>query len=429
MVMIRPFRPLRYNPTIVPELSRVVAPPYDVISEKKREELYARDPHNVIRLILNHDADPYGSAAAHLSEWQSERYLVQETKPSLAYYVENFKLKDGTEFERSGIIGAVRIEPFSSGHIRPHERTFSRAKEDRMKLLRACRTNLSPIFGLYAGQETALESARMWAAKRKPDMDLVDDSDERHRVWLITDERATNAIAEGLQAADVVIADGHHRYETALAYAEAQRAEGASDPDAPHNFIMMYLANMSDPGLVILPTHRVLRGVAGVDAARIEDLLRRHFRLQEFARADADAFLKALHDAPANGSLGVALSTSDKLIVATILDAAVAERYAGHLAPSVRGLDVAVLDTVVLSGLLGIDCAAEAQEGRVTYTHSDGDALEQLDAGADAVFFMKPPRMEDMLSVSAAGEVMPQKSTYFFPKLLTGLVFHPLAES
>lgn len=426
MVMIRPFRPLRYNPTVFPDLGCVVAPPYDVISPTKRDELYDRDPHNVIRLILNRETDPYASAAQHLEHWRAEHLLVQERKPSLAFYVENFQLADGTEHERAGILGAVRLEPFSSGNIRPHERTFARAKADRMQLLRACRTNLSAIFGLYAGQETALESARMWAAKKKPDMELVDEGGERHRVWLITDERATASIAEGLSDTHVVIADGHHRYETALAYAEAQRTAGATDPEAPYNYILMYLACMSDPGLVILPTHRVVRGVAGVDATRIEELLRRHFRLQEFSRQHAEAFLRALHDAPAHGSLGVALSTNDKLIVATILDPAVAERYAGHLAPSVRGLDVAVLDTVVLRGLLGIDCSAEAQEGRLTYTHDDGDALQALDTGADAVFFMKPPKMDDLLAVSAAGEVMPEKSTYFFPKLLTGLVFHPL---
>jgi uncharacterized protein (DUF1015 family) len=425
MVMIRPFRPLRYNPALFPDLARVVAPPYDVISPNRRDELYERDPHNVIRLILNRDTDPYGSAAQHFSQWRAERLLVRERKPSLAFYVENFQLPDGTEHERAGILGAVRLEPFSAGNIRPHERTFARAKADRMHLLRAVRANLSAIFGLYAGHEAALESARLWAAKKKPDLDLVDDSGERHRVWLITDERSIAAMAEGLRDAHAVIADGHHRYETALAYAEEQRAAGADDPDAPHNFILMYLACMSDPGLVILPTHRVLRGVTGADPARIEELLRRHFHLQQFTRQDSDAFLRALHDAPAHGSLGVALPTDSKLIVATLLDPAVTDRYASHLAPSVRGLDVAVLDTVVLRGLLGIDCSAEAQEGRLTYTHDDRDALQALDAGADAVFFMKPPRMDDLLAVAGAGEVMPEKSTYFYPKLLTGLVFHP----
>ncbi len=425
MLMIRPFRPLRYNPVIVPELASVVAPPYDVISSRKRDELYERDPRNVIRLILNRDEDPYRSAADHLQNWREEKLLVQEEKPSLAYYVENFKLPDGRELERSGLMAAVRLEPFSSGNIRPHERTFSRAKEDRMRLMRACRTNLSPIFGLYPDCETAIDPARAWAARRKPDMDLIDDSGERHRVWLVTDKRAIDAVCGALSDVNVVIADGHHRYETALAYAEAERAAGASDPEAPHNFILMYLASMSDPGLVILPTHRVLRGVTGVDAARIDALLKAHFRTQEFPRTQGTEFFAALRAAP-EGSLGVALSGSDQLIVATILDPAISERYAGNVVPEVRRLDVSVLDAVVLRGMLNIDCTIEAQEGRVSYTHDDGEALRELEAGADAVFFMKPPRMEEMLAVSAAGEVMPQKSTYFYPKLLTGLVMHPL---
>ncbi|MBI3784239.1 MAG: DUF1015 domain-containing protein [Deltaproteobacteria bacterium] len=426
MVMIRPFRPLRYNPVLVPHLESVVAPPYDVISDAKRDALYDRNRYNVVRLILNRDADRYAAAAQVLATWREERLLVQESQPSLAYYVENFQLPDGSSYERSGILGAVRLESFSGGNIRPHEKTFPSHKADRMKLLRACRANLSAIFGMYPGRDTALDAARAVAARRKPDMDLTDDAGERHRVWLLSDARSIASITEALADAEVVIADGHHRYETALAYRDERCAAGETDPEAPHNFILMYLTSMNDPGLVILPTHRVLRGVAGVDATRIGELLRRHFRLQEFPRSESEAFLDALHAAPAHGSLGVALSTSDHLIVATILDPAVADRYASDLAPEVRGLDVAVLDTVVLRGLLNIDAVAEAQQGRLTYTHDDREALRELDAGADAVFFMKPPRMADLLAVSAAGGVMPQKSTYFFPKLLTGLVFHVL---
>jgi uncharacterized protein (DUF1015 family) len=426
MVMIRPFRPLRYNPALVPELARVVAPPYDVIGEAKRDELYARDAHNVVRLILNRDTDRYAAAAQLLAEWRAQHLLVQESEPSLAYYVENFSLLDGTQYERSGILGAVRLEPFSSGTIRPHERTFASHKADRMKLLRACRTNLSPIFGLYAEPDWALDAARAVALKRKAEMDLVDDSGERHRVWLLRDNRSIEAICSSLAKSQVVIADGHHRYETALAYSEEQHAAGATDPEAPHNFILMYLANMNDPGLLIRPTHRVLCGIAAIDAAQIESKLRTCFRISEHATGEPQAFLQALHEAPAHGSLGVALAGSDKLLVATLADEAAAERYLGHLAPAVRGLDVAVLDTVVLRGLLGIDCTAEAQAGRLTYTHDDLEALNQIQAGAQAVFFMKPPRMDDMLAVCAAGETMPEKSTYFYPKLLTGLVFHSL---
>lgn len=429
MATIRPFRPLRYNPALIGDLSRVVAPPYDVIGEAKRAELYDRSPLNVVRLILNRESDPYAAAATDFARWREEKVLVQERRPSLAYYVENFRLPDGTEAERSGILGAVRLEPFSSGKIRPHERTFSRAKEDRMKLMSACRANLSPIFGMYAGHEAAMEPARAWAARRQPEIDLVDDVGERHRVWLLDDPRVTTDIAGALVDAEIVIADGHHRYETALAYAEARRSEPGADPEAPHNFILMYLASMSDPGLRILPTHRVLRGVEGTRADRIDELLRRHFQVQAFGREQADEFLAALQQAPANGSLGVGLAATGQLLVATVLDAALIERYAPDLAPVVRELDVAVLDTVLLRGLLGIDPTAEAQAGRVIYTHDDREALAALDQGAEAVFFMKPPRMEDLLAVAAAGEVMPQKSTYFYPKLLSGLVFHVFDEA
>ncbi len=186
MVMLRPFRVLRYDPQAVGELAAVVAPPYDVISDAYRDTLYARSEHNVVRLILNRDADRYAAAASLLRAWRETGILVQDAQAALCYYVEDFTLPDGTARQRAGIMAAVRLESFDTGNIRPHERTFARAKADRMSLLQACRTNLSPIFGLYADRHDALEPARRAAASRAADIDLRDDSGERHRLWLLT---------------------------------------------------------------------------------------------------------------------------------------------------------------------------------------------------------------------------------------------------
>jgi len=425
MVMLRSFRPLRYNPAVIGDLAPVVAPPYDVISVAQRDALHDRSPHNVVHLILNRAANPYGTAARLLSDWRHAGVLTRDTQPVLCFYVEDFVLPNGQARQREGIIGTVRLEPFASRQIRPHERTFARAKEDRMRLLRACRTNLSPLFGLFADKLDVIETARQAAAMRLADIDVRDDAQVRHRVWLLSAAEGAGAIAAALAQEPVVIADGHHRYETALAYAEDQRARGATDPEAAHNFVLMYLTSMSHPGLVILPTHRILAAGATLDAHRFVPELEQHFQLLRFPRGEREAFRTALRQHPQQGRFGIVLADTDEPIVAILRDPAVVDRYATQLAPVVRRLDVTVLDRVMLRGLVGIDCTAAAQEGLLTYTHDDDIALDAVEHGARAAFLMNAPHVADVEAACRAGETMPEKSTYFYPKLLTGLVLHP----
>ena len=425
MVMLRPFRPLRYNLGVVPDLADVVSPPYDVISVAHRNALHERSEHNVIHLILNRAADPYGTAAELLQAWRRDGVLARDSQPALCFYVEDFRLPNGHAHRREGIIGTVRLEPFSSRQIRPHERTFARAKEDRMRLLRACRTNLSPLFGLFADRMDVLDLARKAAGSRAADIDVRDDGDERHRVWLLHAADGIEAISAALAAEPVIIADGHHRYETALAYAEAQREQGQNDPEAPFNFVLMYLTSMSHPGLVILPTHRILTAGVKLDVRKFLAEIEEHFQLVRFPRSAREAFRACLREHPQRGRFGITLAGQHESMVAIMRDEAVIERFASQFAPVVRRLDVTVLDRVILRGLLGIDCTAAAQEGHLTYTHDEYAALTAVDQGAEAAFLMNPPDIDDVEAVCRAGETMPQKSTYFFPKLLTGLVFHP----
>jgi len=424
MAVIKPFRPLRYAPAVVGDLAQVVAPPYDVISATYRDRLYHRSPYNVVRVILNPASDPYAAAAGELAAWQRGGALVRDAAPAVCFYVENFRLPDGSARERAGIMAAVRLEAFSTGRIRPHERTFARAKEDRMRLLRACRTNLSPIFGLYAGRPHALDPARGIAAVRPPDIDLHDDAGERHRVWFVTETPAIDAIAAALADAELVIADGHHRYETALAYRDELHAAGQRDPEAPHDFILMYLTSINDPGLVILPTHRVLHQLPTGNLTDLTGRLRPWFRLQMFPPTAQPEFMTAVR--AGHGRFGLVLRDHESFILASIADEAGVASCLASLAPAVRALDVAMLDTVVLRRLVGIDCTAEAQAGRLTYTHDESSALEAVAAGAAAAFLINPPSIAEVVAVCAAGETMPEKSTYFFPKLLSGLVFRPL---
>jgi uncharacterized protein (DUF1015 family) len=370
-------------------------------------------------LILNRDSDRYSSSAAFLREWRKKKILVTDPAPCVYLYAQDFALPGGGRRERTGFIAAVRLEPFSAGSIRPHERTFPKAKEDRLKLVTACRTNLSPLFGVYAGRPAVLDAARAATRAVAPWIDVTDDADARHRVWRITDPAAIESMRKALGDATVLIADGHHRYETSLAYRELRVREGDRDPDAPHNFAMMYLTSMDDPGLVVLPTHRVWRGAlpAGCDARIAE-----HF---ETVPAAPDDLIERLESETAPGCLAASFAGGRSLLL-RLRDPAILDSVLADLHPTVRRLDVAVLDAFLLRHLLGIDVAKAAQGGELAYTHDDGDALAAVRGGASAVFLLRRPRMSEVEAVSAAGETMPQKSTYFYPKLLSGLVFHPL---
>lgn len=426
MVMLRPFQALRYDPIHAGSMRDVIAPPYDVISEPERDVLYDRNPHNVVRLILNRDADRYGSSAAFLDDWKRAGVLARDPKPALYYYEEEFALADGSRHARRGVLSTVKIEPFSAGVIRPHERTFARAKKDRMALLRACRTNLSPIFGLFAESPDILQPLRTAVATRDADVELIDHNGWRHRLWIVDDSEAITATVAALAPQTVFIADGHHRYETALEYRDAVNAEGSYPADAPHNFILMYLTSMQEPGLLVLPTHRVLGAGVSIDPATLQNQLDTAFTSRTFRRDELPALHAYLADALEEARFALALRGREEIVALGLRDRTVLDRYAAEVTPTVRKLDVTVLDAVVLKGLLGIDTVAAEQAGDLSYTHDDVDALAAVDRGAAAAFLMNAPRLASVAEVCLAGEVMPQKSTYFFPKLASGLVFHPL---
>lgn len=426
MVMIRPFRALRYAAAQVGDVAQVVAPPYDVINDAERDRLYGVSEFNVIRLILNRDEDRYASAARHLNQWIAQRVLQRDAAPALYYYEEEFRLPNGGAFTRRGVLSAVRLEPFSAGVIRPHEKTFARAKKDRMALLEECKTNLSPIFGLVASAPEVFDPLRAAAARQAPCIELTDQHGWRHRVWAITDADSLSAVIDRLRDETVFIADGHHRYETALEYRDTLHANGAERATAAHNFILMYLTSMSEPGLLVLPTHRVLGSGVHIDAAALLQRFDEWFEAKPFARNELVALRAYLAEHPERARFAVGLQGRDDLLALSLKNPQVLDQLAATVTPTVRQLDVTVLDAVVLRGLLGIDCVAAEQAGELSYTHDDADAVAKLDAGAAAVFVMNAPRLSAVAEVCLAGEVMPQKSTYFYPKLLSGLVLHPL---
>jgi uncharacterized protein (DUF1015 family) len=420
MIDLRPFRALHYDPAVVGDLAEVIAPPYDVIDDAQLDRLSARSPNNVVRLILNRSADRYAAAAAELAAWRRGGVLVQDGEPALYYYMQDFALADGSRRQRSGVMAAVRLEAFAAGNILPHERTFASAKADRLKLMRACRANLSAIFGVYPHGLDALAPARAHAAQRSAWIDVADGG-ERHRVWRLTDTAAIAPLIAGLRGATVFIADGHHRYETALTYRDERRAAGDTDPDAPHNFVLMYLCAMDDPGLVILPTHCVWRGALPREwLARVGE----HFAIERVPGAQAFARL-AGETRP--GSLALHTADGTALLHLRERDLGAVDRLLSRVHPAVRHLDVTILDAFLLGEVLGVDCVRAGQESVLAYTHDDRQALDAVDrGGAVAAFLLRPPRMAEVEAACLAGQTMPQKSTYFFPKLQTGLVFHLL---
>lgn len=421
MIDVRPFRALHYDPAVAGPLADVIAPPYDVIDAAELDRLYARSPLNVARLILNRSADRYAAAAADLKDWRARGALAQDREPALYWYVQDFALADGTRHQRSGLLAAVRLQPFGAGDILPHERTFPSAKADRLKLMHACRANLSPIFGVYPNRVEAAAPARAVAAASAPWID-VEDGGQRHRVWRLTDASVIAQIQAGLRDTKVFIADGHHRYETALTYRDERRAAGDRDPDAPHDFLLVYLCSMDDPGLVVLPTHRLWqRAFADAALARAAE----HFSFEE---ADATTVLARLAAAREPGCIGV--RTPSRTGVLRLRDLGAVDRALATIHPLIRHLDVTVLDGFLLGHVLGVDCVRAGQDGELLYTHDDRHALEAVaHDGAGAAFLLRRPKMSEVAEACLAGQVMPQKSTYFFPKLQTGLVFHLLDPS
>jgi uncharacterized protein (DUF1015 family) len=427
MPEIRPFRAIRYDPSIVGPLDAVIAPPYDVISKADQDRLYEQSPYNVVRIDLARDADRYASARATWEEWLSRGVLRRDDEAAFYAYAQRHVSKTGEAIERLGFFARLHLEDFASGKVRPHERTLPSAKQDRLELQRACRANLSPIFGLYVDREATLRERIAETLSTSPLATIRDALGVENRLWRVTREEPVRAICAALADRTVYIADGHHRYETALRYRDEMRAAtGKSDGRQPFDWVLAFLCNAAEPGLTVLPTHRLLRTISR-DAGSLVAELAKRFTLTEHAdRAD---FLAALHGVPpGERRLGLVLRDRPSLAVLATRDG----DHDGELTGSTphRRLDVTLLHDLVLGPLLGIEAHAAAEKGELVYVKDDDEAIDRTrDGEFAAAFLMNATRVEEVFAVSEAGETMPEKSTYFFPKVLSGLVFNGLDEA
>lgn len=420
---IEPLRGLLYDPQAVGDIARVIAPPYDIIGEAQQRDLYDRSPYNIVRLELSRDTDRYGAARATLGEWVGSGVLRRADRPAIALYTQHFQI-EGRSFSRTGFVVRFRLEEFAPGKILPHEKTFPAAKEDRLKLLTATRTNISSIFGLYPGSHPELDRLRAEVLSRSALIDSVDDLGIRNELRLIDLPDEIAIVQRSLESARMLIADGHHRYETALNYRRQRRAAENSAGLCGFDYTMMTLVACDDPGLVILPTHRVVRRLRPEALQTFAEKARASFEVEEFA--DAAMLRKALVER-GSGNLGVALRGSDRFFLLRLKDSAAVAKALPDVPAEVRALDVTVLHTLVFDQIFSLRAAEIRKGGIIEYTIDANSSLNAITEGrADGAFLMNPPTIKDVERVSDAGATMPEKSTYFYPKLTTGLVLNPL---
>ncbi|HLU65009.1 MAG TPA: DUF1015 domain-containing protein [Kofleriaceae bacterium] len=440
MAEIAPFRGILYDPARV-EPSRVLAPPYDVIDPPERAALAALDPHNCVRLILPEGGDGdaggasrYRNAAALLDAWTAEGVLRREARPALYRYHQVFTSPElGPDpVTRRGFIAAVRLHRFDERIILPHERTLSGPKVDRLELMTATRAQFSQIFTLYSDPAGESDAAFAAAEKRAPDLDGTTGDGTRHRLWRVDDPATVSRVVAILAPLRLTIADGHHRYETMLALRDRLRAGagGALPPRSAAAFGPMFLCNVDDPGLVVLPIHRLVFGIASFSPDDFLAGARRWFEVTPLpGRArDAGAVRAALAAAAGRPSFVAAFPGRDPalLTLGAGQDPASAGAAAGA-SPAVSALDVSVLHRLVLEQMLGIDRAAQEAQRNIIYVKDTAAALERIAAGEGQVaFLMNATRVAQVVAVAEAGEFMPQKSTFFHPKIASGLVINPV---
>ena len=422
MAEIQPLRALHYDQRVAGPLAQLVAPPYDVIDPEQRAELAARSPHNVVRVDLPQGDDPYAAAAQTFSSWQSEGAVVRDETPALWALTQEYTGAGGdgsVAKTRRGFFARVRVEEYGPGRIRPHERTHPGPREDRLRLTRATRANLSPIFSLFSDPQGAAWGALEPHTTAEPYGEATDDDGTRNRLWRIEDPEAIAAVQRATAGAELLIADGHHRYETARVYADEI---GGSEDDASR-FVLMNLVAMQDEGLTVFPTHRLVSGTTAATQEALAQTLREHFEitpldtLADLPPAEGDGPLEL-------GYLDTHLQRPMRL---TLTDQAIADRALAGFPEPYRRLDTAVLEALVLKGPLGLtDDDIDHQNG-LTYSRNDAEAIEMVTSGeVDLAFFLRPNPVGQVQEIAATGVNMPPKSTYFYPKVPTGLLFNPL---
>ena len=434
MADVRPLRGIRYNQEIVSDLARVITPPFDVISPEAQERYYARDPYNVIRLELGREFasdttldNRYTRSAAAFAEWRGQGIMRQDATPSYYLYQQRFTHSDKS-YTRTSLLGRVRLEPWSARVILPHEHTMAKLKDDRLSLMRACSANFSPLMCMYDDPQGRMRRLLMSYAENAA-LQVTDETGEEHRLQPITDSQQIKLIQDFFAERQLYIADGHHRYETALNYRrEVEERRRGLDPDDAANFVMMALIDVDDPGFLVLPTHRLLINLSNEMLARLNATqLSRYFNVQELANTVGSEELARLLDRSGKEQPSFAISTPDHSLLLAINEQGRARMAQSGHSEAWNTLDVAIAQMLILEDLLGISQQEMTAGQYVRFTSEANIALQAVREGkAQAALLLNTTPLRQICDVALADDRMPQKSTYYYPKLGTGLVINPL---
>lgn len=424
-IELKPLNAIIYNNEQV-KMEDVIAPPYDVISKKYRDELYERSTFNITRLILSRAENPYDDAAKSFQEWQNKKVLIKTEKPVIFYLVQKYN-HAGCEVIRKGFIARNKIEDFSTKNILPHEFTMSGPKEDRLNLTKACKANFSQIFMVYSDPQKQIENA---VDLSNPFIDVTDDNGVQNLVYKIEDEATINLIENVMQDKTLLIADGHHRYETAMNYRNYLNANGVNSDDA--NYVMSYFTNLDDD-LLIFPTHRII--TKWVEPYVLLEKVKKYFDIKDYTFTGANKaevkkeFLNAIEQsAKEKISMGLYMKNVNKFYLLTLRENIedILDKY--EVPEVLKTLDLTVLHKVILTEELAFSEEEQMAQDGIKYIKVENEAFDMIDLGkAEASFIMAYPKIQDIKKISEAGYRMPQKSTYFYPKLLSGIVINPLA--
>lgn len=432
MIRIAPFRGIFYNQKKIRDLSKVIAPPYDVISKEEQEKLYKKSPHNFIRLDLSQELDSYPAAAQLFNEWLATGIFERDPTPSIYFLSHRFKLKSGEQKLRQGFLALTELQDFSIGEIRPHEKTLDAPKEDRLKLMLACHAQLSPIFALYSQPKNTIN--RMLAVQVEgvePYIEIEQDNGDQCYLWRITDIELIQKLQREMNDQRLLIADGHHRYEATLSYRDRMRqGQGHWNGREVFNYIMVYFANIDDDNVVILPTHRLVRGYSHKPFLELEEALQTYFYVEQHPKTTEgrNSFLKGLKTAAKKHRvIGASFKRDPRYLILRLKNKRIMQRLAKDLSAPLRELDVSTLHLLILEHILGMAPDEQMKAENIRFSQDEEFVLQALEKeDYQAAFILNATKTEEIQAIVASGEKMPQKSTYFYPKLLSGLIVNQI---
>jgi uncharacterized protein (DUF1015 family) len=445
MAKIVPFRALRYNPEKIDRMEDVVTPPYDIIDEKAQAVLLSKNPFNMIQLDLTKQAgvtpaaDRYEGARQLFVRWQEERILIRDSAPAIYLYHIRYNLPNGRTFIRKGLVSLVGLAEFDEGIVKPHEKTFRSVTDDRLRLIDTCQAQFSQVFSLYSDNQGEVMAALEEACPPEPLYQVEDQDGCLHTLWAVTDPETLAGVAAAFRDKPLYIADGHHRYTTALQLRELMaKREGRVAENSPYNHIMMYLCPMEDPGLSVLPTHRLVYYPRQTGADELAARMGEYFVLEEIGGGSRETLIEQALDRMDERRedqtvFGMYEPKADRCFLMT-LKPGVMERAIGHELPAaLRELDVVVLSDLIVERLLGLSHERCDQEGLIAYYSDPDDALDnavklaaQNGDRSAILFLMNHTPVAQVRKIADENLIMPHKSTYFYPKILTGLLINKI---